>query len=167
MDLDGVLIGIAILVPSLLLLSCVFRSCSKRFNFRLQLFSLFIFSTSIIGSFYFIFGKDVALYLVSGFSLGIGIALRPVFSKVLSGMVMTSTHINRSDEIVIEKDNIRGKVFRVGLLHTWLKDEEGNLHMIGNKYLEETPIKVRLKSKPESSAAFGSPMGEYSGLKFV
>lgn len=163
MDLDNVLIGIGILVPSLLLLSCVFRSCSNRFNFRLQLFSLFIFSTSIIGSFYFIFGKDVALYLVSGFALGIGIALRPIFSKVLSGMVMTSTHISRSNEIIIEKDNIKGKVIRVGLLHTWLKDSDGNLHMIGNKYLEETPIKVMLTPTLGNSGTLGA----YSELKFV
>ena len=125
-----------------------------------------IFSTSIISSFYFMFGKEVALYLISGFSLGVGVALRPVFSKVLSGMVFDATHISRSDEIVIEKDNIRGKVYRVGLLHTWLKDEEGNLHMIGNKYLEETPVKVKLsRSRLESSTASGTK--GFSDLKFV
>lgn len=165
MDLQNLLIGLGILVASLLLLTGVLRSCSRHFNFRVQLFSLAIFSTSIIGSFYFMFGKEVALYLISGFSLGVGIALRPIFSKVLSGMVFDATHISLSDEIVIEKDNIRGKVYRVGLLHTWIKDRDGNLHMVGNKYLEETPVKVTLHPKRESQTSAESP--GYSLLKFV
>lgn len=170
MDLDGLVIGMGILVPTLLVLSCVFQHCAKRLNFRLQLFSLVIFSVAIIGSFYYMFGKEVALYLISGFSLGVGIALRPVFSKVLSGMVFDATKIYNAKEIKIEKDNISGKVYRVGLLHTWLKDDEGNLHMIGNKYLEETPIKVICNEKQSSRRQSPSDPRDsqlYSELKFV
>ena len=169
MDLDGLLTGLVILLPTLLLLSCVFQHCAKRLNFRLQLFSLVVFSVAIIGSFYYMFGKDVALYLISGFSLGVGIALRPVFSKVLSGMVFDATKIYNAKEIKIEKDNISGKVYRVGLLHTWLRDDEGNLHMIGNKYLEETPIKIMCNG---DEATRRNPIDRdgkqsYSELKFV
>ena len=170
MDLDGLLIGLAILLPTLLLLSCVFQHCAKRLNFRLQLFSLIIFSVAIIGSFYYMFGKEVALYLISGFSLGVGIALRPVFSKVLSGMVFDATKIYNAKQIKIEKDNISGKVYRVGLLHTWLKDDEGNLHMIGNKYLEETPIKVICNENQSSTRRSPDDPYDskpYSELKFV
>ena len=107
------------------------------------------------------FGKEVALYLIS-----LPGRWSSVETSVLEGSVgnCSMPHISRSDEIVIEKDNIRGQVYRVGLLHTWLKDEDGNLHMIGNKYLEETPVKVSSRSRLESSTASGTR--GFSELKF-
>lgn len=137
------LIGLGILIPSLLFLTGILRLCSRRHNFRLQLFYLVFFSVAIIGSFYYIFGQAVAMYLVSGLGLGIGFALRPVFSKILSGAIFDATHVMEA-EVVKLKDGVQGKVVRVGLLHTWLYDGDGSLYMVGNKYLEDNPVEVKL-----------------------
>jgi small-conductance mechanosensitive channel len=175
MDLSNVLIGLGILIPSLLFLTGILRLCGRRHNFRLQLFFLVFFSVSIIGSFYYIFGQAVALYLVSGLGLGIGFALRPIFSKILSGAIFDATHVMESEEVILNKD-IKGKIVQVGLLHTWLYNEaQGSLFMIGNKYLEDNPVKLsltkdqlqslKLKSSFSSSGQ-KTPFVE-TGLKFV
>lgn len=149
MELWSVLTGVAILVVSLILLTCGLRLCGRRHNFRVQLFSLVFFSVSIIGSFYFIFGETIALYLVSGFALGIGFALRPIFSKILSGAIFDATHIYNATEVIVDKQ-IRGKIVQVGLLHTWLQDGD-KIWMLGNKYLEEHPVELQLSKKQMSN----------------
>ena len=175
MELWSVLTGVAILVISLILLTCGLRLCGRRHNFRVQLFSLVFFSVTIIGSFYFIFGETIALYLVSGFALGIGFALRPIFSKILSGAIFDATHIHNATEVIVN-DEIKGKIVQVGLLHTWLQDDD-QLWMLGNKYLEEHPVQLklsklqmrnlRLKTSTSSLLKEGQPQGGNIGLKFV
>lgn len=157
------LIGLGILIPSLLVLSCGLRLCGRRHNFRIQLFGLFFFSVTIIGSFYYIFGKSVALYLVSGFGLGIGFALRPIFSKILSGAIFDATHVMQSTEVTV--NGVSGKVIQVGLLHTWILNmQTGNLHMVGNKYLEENPVEITLDDKQRTSLTLGNSKF-FSGVK--
>jgi len=174
MELWSVLTGVAILVVSLILLTCGLRLCGRRHNFRVQLFSLVFFSVTIIGSFYFIFGETIALYLVSGFALGIGFALRPVFSKILSGAIFDATHIHNATEVIVN-DDIKGKIVQVGLLHTWLQDGD-QLWMLGNKYLEEHPVQLKLTGKQMrdlrletsiSSVPKGGQSQGGSALKFV
>lgn len=174
MDLQHVLIGLGILIPSLLVLSCGLRLCGRRHNFRIQLFSLVFFSVTIIGSFYYIFGTSVALYLVSGLGLGIGFALRPIFSKILSGAIFDATHVMESTKIKVA--DVEGRVVQVGLLHTWVLGEEGKLFMVGNKYLEENPVEITLDKKQlktlklrnSSSSPGGGVSGKSLGsMKFV
>ena len=155
MQLENLLIGVAILLPSLFVLSSCVRLCGKRMNFRLQLLALVVFAGAVLGSFYFMFGKEVALYLISGLSLGIGIALRPVFSKVLCGMIFDATHIYESKGIAV--GNVKGRVVRVGLLHTWVMDEANELYMVSNTYLEQNPVKVTLNEKDKRSLRLKSP----------
>lgn len=172
MELSNVLLGLGILIPSLLFLTGILRLCGRRHNFRLQLFYLVFFSVAIIGSFYYIFGQAVALYLVSGLGLGIGFALRPIFSKILSGAIFDATHVMESKKVRVN-DKVEGKIVQVGLLHTWLYND-GSLFMVGNKYLEDNPVEVilsdeqkdqlRLKSSFSSSQ---QPKPAATGLKFV
>jgi len=172
MELSNVLLGLGILIPSLLFLTGILRLCGRRHNFRLQLFYLVFFSVAIIGSFYYIFGKAVALYLVSGLGLGIGFALRPVFSKILSGAIFDATHVMGADEVKLT-DAVKGKIVQVGLLHTWLYNQkEGSLFMIGNKYLEEHPVEVILsedqKKELKLKSSFSSSQQSLpTSLKFV
>ncbi len=171
MELSNVLIGLGILIPSLLFLTGILRLCSRRHNFRLQLFYLVFFSVAIIGSFYYIFGQAVAMYLVSGLGLGIGFALRPVFSKILSGAIFDATHVMEA-EVVKLKDGVEGKVVRVGLLHTWLYSGDGSLFMVGNKYLEENPVEVVLTKDQQDQLKLKSSISslqrpEARELKFV
>ena len=172
MELSNVLIGLGILIPSLLFLTGILRLCGRRHNFRLQLFYLVFFSVAIIGSFYYIFGQAVAMYLVSGLGLGIGFAMRPIFSKILSGAIFDATHVMEADEIVIDKD-VKGKIVQVGLLHTWLYNGKGSLFMVGNKYLEDHPVEVKLSDdqrrqlKLKSSFSSLQQPVEVEQLKFV
>lgn len=171
MELSNVLLGLGILIPSLLFLTGILRLCGRRHNFRLQLFYLVFFSVAIIGSFYYIFGKAVALYLVSGLGLGIGFALRPVFSKILSGAIFDATHVMGADEVKLT-DAVKGKIVQVGLLHTWLYNDNGSLFMIGNKYLEEHPVEVILteeqKKELKLKSSFSSSQQSLpTSLKFV
>ena len=154
MDLQHVLIGLGILIPSLLLLSCGLRLCGRRHNYRIQLFSLVFFSVTIIGSFYYIFGSAVALYLVSGLGLGIGFALRPVFSKILSGAIFDATHV--MDSIQIKVNDVEGKIVQVGLLHTWVLGKDKQLYMVGNKYLEDNPVEIMLSDDQLEQLKLGS-----------
>jgi len=171
MELSNVLLGLGILIPSLLFLTGILRLCGRRHNFRLQLFYLVFFSVAIIGSFYYIFGKAVALYLVSGLGLGIGFALRPVFSKILSGAIFDATHVMGADEVKLT-DAVKGKIVQVGLLHTWLYNDNGSLFMIGNKYLEEHPVEVILTEEQKKELKLKSPFSSSqqslpTSLKFV
>lgn len=171
MELSNVLLGLGILIPSLLFLSGILRLCGRRHNFRLQLFYIVFFSVAIIGSFYYIFGQEVAMYLVSGLGLGIGFALRPVFSKILSGAIFDATHVMEANQVKLN-DRVKGKVVQVGLLHTWLYNGDGSLFMVGNKYLEENPVEVLLtdeqqKSLKLKSSFFSSEQSSSQPLKFV
>ena len=162
MDLQHVLIGLGILIPSLIVLSCGLRLFGRRHNFRIQLFALVFFSVAIIGSFYYIFGSAVALYLVSGLGLGIGFALRPIFSKILSGAIFDATHV--MDSIQIKVNDIEGRIIQVGLLHTWVlkkfKNEDGyvqnKLYMVGNKYLEDNPVEIMLDEEQVNALKLGN-----------
>ena len=173
MELSNVLLGLGILIPSLLFLTGILRLCGRRHNFRLQLFYLVFFSVAIIGSFYYIFGQPVALYLVSGLALGIGFALRPIFSKILSGAIFDATHVMEADEVRLD-DKVKGKIVQVGLLHTWLYNSEGSLFMVGNKYLEEHPVEVKLSKEQREQLKLKSSFSASQqsvpttvGLKFV
>lgn len=166
------LIGLGILIPSLLFLTGILRLCNRRHNFRLQLFYLVFFSVAIIGSFYYIFGREVAMYLVSGLGLGIGFALRPVFSKILSGAIFDATHVMEAEVVKLKDGNVQGKVVRVGLLHTWLYSGDGSLFMVGNKYLEENPVEVILTKEQQDQLKLKSSISslqrpEARELKFV
>lgn len=175
MDLHHVLLGLGILIPSLIVLSCGLRLCGRRHNFRVQLFSLVFFSIAIIGSFYYIFGSSVALYLVSGFAVGVGFALRPIFSKILSGAIFDATHVMESTNVKVK--DVEGRIIQVGLLHTWVySDANKRLYMVGNKYLEENPVEITLSDEQMLSLKLGSssflkagdePLKDLRSMKFV
>lgn len=175
MDLHHVLLGLGILIPSLLVLSCGLRLCGRRHNFRVQLFSLVFFSIAIIGSFYYMFGSSVALYLVSGLGVGIGFALRPIFSKILSGAIFDATHVMESTQVKVK--DVEGRIIQVGLLHTWVySDVNQRLYMVGNKYLEENPVEITLSEDQLTSLKLGNssflkagnePLKDLRNMKFV
>jgi len=155
MDIDNVLIGISILLPALLLLTCSVRFFANQMNFTLQLMTFVALICAIIGSSYYIFGKEVSLYLVSGLAIGIGVALKPLFVKVMNGMIFDATRIYHAQEIKIL--DIQGKIIRVGLLHTWIQDNNGNKYMIGNSMFEDHPVEI-IKQDTSSLEASGEAL---------
>ena len=155
MHLEDILIGLSLLVPSLLLLCCVTQNFGSMFGFTFQLTVFAILIGVIIGSMYFIFGSQVALYLISGLSLGIGIGLQPLFKKIINGLIFNTTHIYTAD--MVEIDGIRGKIVKVGLIHTWIESDEDGIVMISNSLLEQKPIRILTRrSRNSSSTAFSS-----------
>jgi len=114
--------------------------------FNLSHFFQIILSTAIIGcivgSSFFFFGGKVASHLISGVFLGFGIALQPLFKRLVDGMIFDATKIKKCDSVEIE--GYKGRVVKVGLLHTWLRTNDGekSLVMISNELLEKAPIKI-------------------------
>ncbi len=99
----------------------------------------------VIASSYFLLGHQISQHLVSGLGLAIGIALQPLFKKLIDGIIFDGTHIKQCDSVEIA--GYKGRVVKIGLLHTWLQTEkdEGNnsaLVMINNELLEKTPIQI-------------------------
>ena len=110
---------------------------------------------------------------MSGLGLGIGVALRPVFSKILSGAIFDATHVMEAEKVILN-EKVNGKIVQVGLLHTWLyNSDENSLFMVGNKYLEEHPVEVKLSEEQTNQlklkSSFFSLKKQTKGqeLKFV
>lgn len=101
---------------------------------------------------YFIFGSQVALYLISGLSIGIGIGLQPLFKKIINGLIFDATHVYSAD--MVEIGDIRGKIVKVGLIHTWISSEKG-MYMVSNSLLEQKPVRIiTQRSQAPSSSSY-------------
>lgn len=118
----------------------------------------------VIASSYFLLGHSVSQHLVSGLGLAIGIALQPLFKKLIDGIIFDGTSIKKCDSVSIA--GYKGKVVKIGLLHTWLQTEETNdgspLVMINNELLETKPIEVCSNEFTRKTIQSAS-----SGLKFL
>ena len=77
-----------------------------------------------------------------------------------------------ADEVKLT-DAVKGKIVQVGLLHTWLyNQDQGSLFMIGNKYLEEHPVEVILSEEQKKELKLKSSFSHEqqslpTSLKFV
>lgn len=92
---------------------------------------------------YVAFGNSAMMSVVTGLSIGFGLALQPLIKVIVNGFIFDGTRIARTGK-TIEVDGIKGKVNTIGMLHTWIEDKDGNLHMINNSVLNEKPLKLYL-----------------------
>lgn len=76
--------------------------------------------------------------MLTGLSVGIGLALQPLIRAVINGSMFDSMHISNSGYNV-EIDGNRGSIDTVGLFHTWIETPEG-LVMVNNNYLDSKPL---------------------------
>jgi len=118
----------------------------------------------LVASSYFLLGHKVSQHLVSGLGLAIGIALQPLFKKLIDGIIFDGTAIKKCDSVEIA--GYKGKVVKIGLLHTWLQTEEeagknSPLVMINNELLETKPIEICSNEFTRKTIAMNS------GLKFL
>jgi hypothetical protein len=111
-----------------------------------QIFIAVLFVTLVISSSYLIFGKIVAMYLISGVSLGFGIALQPLFKNIINGLIFHAIGCDGDDVSSVNIKGFTGKICRVGLIHTWVeletKEPTKQYAMISNALLESNIIKV-------------------------
>lgn len=103
-----------------------------------QLLICLVFLIGLCVSTNFIFGSTVSLYLINGLAVGLGIALQPLFKNIVNGLVFDSTRIQGTIEVA----DIKGEIQRVGMIHTWLLDEQGKLIMVNNDLLASKPVKL-------------------------
>jgi len=103
---------------------------------------------------------DTAFHsMLTGLSVGIGLALQPLIRAVINGSMFSSMHIASSGyDITI--DGKCGAVDTVGLFHTWIATPEG-LVMVNNNYLDSKPlVLVRRMSGAGVSSAGASSAGK-------
>lgn len=118
----------------------------------------------LVASSYFLLGHKVSQHLISGLGLAIGIALQPLFKKLIDGIVFDGTAIKKCDSVEIA--GYKGKVVKIGVFHTWLQtvEEAGKnspLVMINNELLENKPIEVCSNEFTRKTIA------QSGGLKFL
>ena len=89
------------------------------------------------------FGDSSMKSIVTGLSIGFGLALQPLIKIILNGFIFDGTRIAKTGKM-IEVEGVKGKVNTIGMLHTWIEDTDGNLHMISNSVLNEKPLKLYL-----------------------
>ncbi|MAJ82664.1 MAG: hypothetical protein CMF41_07090 [Legionellales bacterium] len=131
-----ILLGIVILILTFFVNFMLFQIFKKNLTHVVQLILLVILLLGISISISYIFGKDVVNYLINGLAVGMGIGLNPLFKNIISGMVFDGTRITG----VIECNGVKGEIKRVGLLHTWILDDNGKLVMLNNDILSEKPV---------------------------
>ena len=131
-----ILLGIGIFILTIVI-SYVSCGCFKKnMSHGKQLFIVLVFILGICLSISYIFGSTVVHYLVNGLAVGFGIGMQPLFKNIISGFVFDGTQVTGK----IECDGILGEIKRIGLLHTWVLDDNGKLVMLNNNLLAEKPV---------------------------
>ncbi len=125
---------------STLLIIYILTKCF-RLTHVIQLLVCFVFIGGVCTSIHFLFGNTTMLYLLNGVAVGFGIALQPLFKNIVNGLVFDSTKISIL-ECTVTIGDITGRIKRVGMIHTWIQDEAGNLVMVNNDMIASKPLKL-------------------------
>ena len=131
-----ILLGIIIFIATLFLSYILFQCFKTNLTHGRQLIIVIICIIGVCVSISYIFGSTVVNYLVNGLAVGFGIGLQPLFKNIISGFVFDGTQITGK----IECNGVRGEIKRIGLLHTWVLDDNGKLVMLNNNLLSEKPV---------------------------
>lgn len=131
-----IVLGICIFLITIFGSYMVFQLCKKNFTHGIQLVLLCWTIVGVCLSISFLFGATVSHYLVNGLAVGFGIGLQPLFKNIINGFIFDGTQITG----VIECNGLKGELKRIGLLHTWLIDDNGKLVMVNNNVLAEKPV---------------------------
>lgn len=134
-----ILVGLVIFIFTIVFI----WTLSKTFSLThlMQLLICVIFLLGLCASTNFIFGQTVMMYLINGLAVGLGIALQPLFKNIVNGLVVDSTKITGLD-LKVSIGDITGRIKRVGMIHTWIQDDSGNLVMVNNDMIASKPLKL-------------------------
>jgi len=160
-DWENLGIGFGVFSATLLIIVLLFyamRRCFSRHNHVFQLLLTFIFSIGVIVSVYEAFGYQMAASLLTGLGISLGLALRPIIQKMVSGMVFDST-IKQDSRIKVGK--YTGTVKSVGVVHTIIKTDEGHV-CIHNDYFNTNPVTIF----SEKSSSSEDPRNQEMLLKY-
>lgn len=92
------------------------------------------------------FGQETFSHLLMGLFIGFGLALQPLVKVIINGFIFDGTRIPSADRVIeIPSKKVKGRVSNVGMLHTWIEDNDGHLTMISNNILWDEPIKIYRK----------------------
>lgn len=139
--------------------------CTAVFGHVGQIVAVLIFLGLIPWLAYVTISVELAQYFITGIALGFGIALQPLFHHMINGIIF---HLVRCDtEKSVTIDKYTGKIRLVGLIHTFLEQDDGNIVMISNSKLEEHPIVVETKKPLTKTVPTGSGQSERQPLKWT
>ena len=146
-NVGNIFLGIGALIGTILVVYGLFigfrqcKPCRKKaseHNHIIQLFLCFMFFIGLLWSAFIAFGPSMAQYLLTGVGIAIGLALQPIFKKMVAGIVFDTT-IHTGCNIKCGK--YEGIVHEVGIVHTWIDSTEGMV-CIHNEYFDSNPIVI-------------------------
>jgi len=140
------------------------RGFVSRHNHVFQLILSIIFFVGILISVYEGFGISMVSSLLSGVGIALGLALQPIMKKMVAGVVFDTTICTgkriRCGEYV-------GKVRAVGMVHTWVKLDDGSGEAcIHNDYFNTHPITVLNSECTATTSGANETAGDLKPLKY-
>ena len=127
------------------------------------LFNIFFLCAGI----HVVFGDTWVNSIVSGLAIGFGLALQPILKHIVNGFILDGTRIkcmhNKGWKVKIK--DVTGEIYTIGLIHTWIQTDEGDLVMINNDMLDNTYLRLTKKENVTSvNESVVEPKYKYSKL---
>jgi len=153
---EDVVIGISIFVGTGVILSFILWSMRRsnfgffdRHNHVIQLLLALTFIGGFVVSVSFAFGTTMATSLLTGIGISLGLALQPIMTEMVAGVVFDTTVMCNE---TIEVGDYSGRVHKVGMVHTWITDDDGNKVCIHNDFFNKNPVRI-IASSVESGSS--------------
>jgi len=162
MDWDKAGLGIlalAITIVAVMLFFYLFRDVpflkriASRHNHVFQMILSILFFIGFSISIYVSFGMSMLSSFLSGVGIALGLALQPIMKKMVAGIVFDTT-VEAGAKVVCGK--YEGIICSVGMVHTYIKLEDGSKVCIHNDYFNQNPIVIKTPhaEKVECEAPF-------------
>ena len=129
------------------------------------LFNIFFLCAGI----HVVFGDTWVNSIVSGLAIGFGLALQPILKHIVNGFILDGTRIKcmHTKGWKVKIKDVTGEIYTIGLIHTWIRTDEGDLVMINNDMLDNEYlrlVKVKETTQPGPETFSVEPKYKYSKL---
>lgn len=104
------------------------------------LFNIFFLCVGI----HVVFGDAWVNSIISGLAIGFGLALQPIIKHIVNGFILDGTRIKYLHDKgwKVQIKDVVGEIYTIGLIHTWIKTDDGELVMINNDMLDNQYLKL-------------------------